>query len=113
MKLGWASGALIKYESFGVHLDLCETTTTPRPAEQIQVPLAGSEEMEEAHAPVPAGMGKTEQGKVILKAHPLHPPGGDLPVVPELSNRVLRVVVIPRDTVVIQEREQLLPIPQQ
>src|SRR5262249_50920019 len=66
------------------------------------------QEFEEADALVPAGLLDAEQHQVLLQSG-----GGDVPlaappIVGELLDRVLGVVVVPRYTVVAEERKELL-----
>src|SRR5262245_6037207 len=90
-------------EPLGVSLDRWETAAPPRAAEQVQVPLAGTEELQETHTPVPTGVAEAEKYQVILQPRLPHHPRSALPVVPKLPNRVLRIVVVPGHAVVFQK----------
>src|SRR5262249_36423203 len=79
-------------------------------AEDIDIPLLGDEELQEADALVDARLLDAQQGQVTRQAGFRQQAVGDLPVIRESLDSVLRVVVVPGHAVVIQEGEELAPV---
>ena len=72
--------------------------------------ILAPQEVEEVNALVLAGLVDAQNDQIVAKGGFGEPPISELPVLGEALDGVLGVVVVPRDTVVIEEGEQLPPV---
>src|SRR5262245_24044707 len=83
----------------------------PRIMKLVDILLSRKEKPQEAHAPVLAGLVKRKEHQVVPQPSLAHHTVGDGPVACERLDRMLGIVVIPRDAIMPQEGEEFLTIP--
>ena len=81
--------------------------------ERLDVSFPGEEELQEAEPLVAARLVQAKQYKIILQSRIFHNTRPAFAEICKLLDGVFRVVIIPRHTIVLQEREKLILIPQQ
>ena|SRR5437660_1763648 len=86
------------------------STSAPTVGEVVDVLLARTQEIKKVHAHVPAGLTEAQKNQMVAEAFFRTNSSDHVPERSERFDRMLRIVVVPRDPVIAEKREQLVSV---